>query len=198
MNSAPWFPFYVADWLDSETVFGMTLEEEGAYIRLLALMWRKGGSVPDNDQWVSNGLRCKPAKWRKIRSVFLEKNAIFERDGSLFNKKLSENLQECEERAGKARESAKTRWGKYRKKTNKNNETEDADALQSQCYNSTVQYITVQENNIDHEFEIEKQKKLVEKARTLHSGNIGEPSEAITLRLLNVAEDKLKEMLDAT
>jgi len=38
-KTAPYFPFYVDDWLDSDEVFDMGLECEGAYCRLLAIMW---------------------------------------------------------------------------------------------------------------------------------------------------------------
>jgi uncharacterized protein YdaU (DUF1376 family) len=42
---APAFQFYAADWLSSQRVALMTLEEEGAYIRLLAFCWQHG-SIP--------------------------------------------------------------------------------------------------------------------------------------------------------
>ena len=44
---SPAFQFYVADWLSSERVALMSLEEEGAYIRLLCYCW-KNGSIPNN------------------------------------------------------------------------------------------------------------------------------------------------------
>lgn len=43
--NAPAFQFYAGDWLSSQRVALMTLEEEGAYIRLMAFCW-KHGSLP--------------------------------------------------------------------------------------------------------------------------------------------------------
>src|SRR6478609_5386172 len=44
---APSFQFYPADWLSSQRVQMMTLEEEGAYIRLLCYCWSHG-SIPSD------------------------------------------------------------------------------------------------------------------------------------------------------
>lgn len=52
MKPPPAFQFYAADWLADANVQLMTLEEEGAYIRLLAYCWREG-SIPDNDEALS-------------------------------------------------------------------------------------------------------------------------------------------------
>lgn len=45
MNKSPAFQWYAADYLADENVQLMTLEEEGAYIRLLSYCWREG-SIP--------------------------------------------------------------------------------------------------------------------------------------------------------
>lgn len=39
-NERPWFKFFVSDWLDSETVRAMSIEERYSYITLLAHAWR--------------------------------------------------------------------------------------------------------------------------------------------------------------
>src|SRR3990172_6751069 len=38
--SLAYFPFYPGDWLSSATVQSLSLEEQGAFIRLLAYMWK--------------------------------------------------------------------------------------------------------------------------------------------------------------
>jgi len=48
-TSYPYFPFYAADWLADESVLCMTIEDEGCYIRLLAVAWREG-SIPADAQ----------------------------------------------------------------------------------------------------------------------------------------------------
>lgn len=46
---SPAFQFYPADWLGSQRVSLMTLEEEGAYIRLLSYCWQHGSIPADPD-----------------------------------------------------------------------------------------------------------------------------------------------------
>jgi uncharacterized protein YdaU (DUF1376 family) len=50
MNRAPAFQFYAKDWLSSKKIVTMTLEEEGAYIHLLAHCWDSPDcTMPDDD-----------------------------------------------------------------------------------------------------------------------------------------------------
>lgn len=44
---SPAFQFYAAEWISDEHVSMMSLEEEGAYIRLLAYCWREGSISSD-------------------------------------------------------------------------------------------------------------------------------------------------------
>ena len=49
MNKSPAFQFYPADWLGSQRVQMLTLEEEGAYIRLLSYCWQHGSIPADSE-----------------------------------------------------------------------------------------------------------------------------------------------------
>lgn len=49
-NKSPAFMFYPSDWLGSQRVSLMTLEEEGAYIRLLSYCWQHGSIPRDPDK----------------------------------------------------------------------------------------------------------------------------------------------------
>ena len=44
----PWFPLYVYDWITDEAVQCMTLEQQGAYLRLLMHQWIEG-SIPRDE-----------------------------------------------------------------------------------------------------------------------------------------------------
>lgn len=50
MKTSPAFQFYPGDWLSSQRVQLMTLEEEGAYIRLLAYCWLHGSLPADPEK----------------------------------------------------------------------------------------------------------------------------------------------------
>lgn len=49
---SPAFQFYAGDWLSSQRVALMSLEEEGAYIRLLAFCWQHG-SIPAEPEQIA-------------------------------------------------------------------------------------------------------------------------------------------------
>ena len=49
MTKRPAFQFYPGDWLGSQRVSLLTLEEEGAYLRLLASCWQHGSIPSDPD-----------------------------------------------------------------------------------------------------------------------------------------------------
>lgn len=51
MASDPSMPFYVNDWLSSSKIACMTLEQQGAYVRLLCYCWAsQSASIPSDDQ----------------------------------------------------------------------------------------------------------------------------------------------------
>ena len=138
-NKAPYFPFYVDDWLDNDDVFSMGLECEGAYIRLLAALWKRGGTLPDNPRLICNLLRIKPAKWKKIRAALVDEFGVISyENGTFFNQRLIEELKVFSEKSEKSSRSASKRWDKNDKtgteKPNKINETEHANALPTQCH----------------------------------------------------------------
>jgi len=50
MSGFPYFKFFPADWLGSTSVACMTLEQQGAYIRLMAHAWQAADcGLPDDD-----------------------------------------------------------------------------------------------------------------------------------------------------
>jgi len=51
MSKDPAFPFYASDWLGSNMRAQMTLEQQGAYVNLLARQWSEATcSLPDDDK----------------------------------------------------------------------------------------------------------------------------------------------------
>ena len=141
-KGSPYFPFYPNDWLDSHQIFNYTLEQEGAYIRLLAAAWKMGGAIPSNDRWICNVLRCKPSQWKRIKSVlFAENGAFYLENDQWFNSRLNEELKLFRQKSQKNVENANKRWNppakNKPKKSNKINDTTNAVALQSQYHTDT-------------------------------------------------------------
>jgi len=60
MHPLPWTKFSYDEFLDDPAVERMTNEEVGAYIRLLRAAWKSGGTIPDDDEYLSSVTRMGP------------------------------------------------------------------------------------------------------------------------------------------
>lgn len=87
MNKAPAFQWYAADYLADERVMLMSLEAEGAYVRLLSLCWREG-SIPANAALLS--AMCKQAGPKVIKEVLPCFTKAGAPSGRLVHKRLEE------------------------------------------------------------------------------------------------------------
>lgn len=94
-GKAPAFQFYPADWLADARVAAMTLEEEGAYIRLLCFCWREG-SLPPEPSTLARLLKVSTDKmaelWSRIEPCFRTGD-----DGRLRQRRL--DLERMKQRA---------------------------------------------------------------------------------------------------
>lgn len=66
MSKAPSMPMYWDAYIADTT--HLTTEEHGAYLLLLAAMWRRNGSVPDSDKDIARIVGLTPAKWRRTKA----------------------------------------------------------------------------------------------------------------------------------
>ncbi len=77
-TNLPWFPFYTAAWLGSDTVMKMTMTETGIYINLMAICWQYG-SVSWDETLLSKQLNVDQRtigrfieKYKHLTSTFHE------------------------------------------------------------------------------------------------------------------------------
>lgn len=102
----PAFLFYATTWLQSGEVNSMTLEQQGAYVRLLCFAWLHG-SIPADREEISGliGLACDPAAfdriWRgRLVRVWVEMPGT---PGRLINERQEHERQERASRAEEMR-----------------------------------------------------------------------------------------------
>lgn len=69
MSQAPSMPMYWDVYLAETT--HLTTEEHGAYMLLMAAIWRRNGSVPDNDRDNARILGLTPDTWHKVKARIL-------------------------------------------------------------------------------------------------------------------------------
>lgn len=113
-----WFPFFPKDWMDFR-VLRMSLEAQGAYIRLLCHCWNDSpdqASIPADLKQIAKVLGVSKTKAKKILSEFSQNgDPIFiEKGGRYFSKRLAEEkyrgdkLREKRSLAGS--KGASARW----------------------------------------------------------------------------------------
>jgi uncharacterized protein YdaU (DUF1376 family) len=107
MAELHWFPFFAKDWLSSPARMAMKPEQRGAYIDLLAFAWGNGTDEPclDPDPVVLAGLSGLGRRWAKLSPLILDQ--FDERDGLLYNAKLSQVWHDSQARHGQAVERGK-------------------------------------------------------------------------------------------
>lgn len=99
MTGLPWFKCYPRDFNDG--MMGLTLEERGAYVTILNVIYARGGPIDDDPSYFRALLCCSPKAWVKIRAALLVKRKLFEvsMDGipSLMNRRAAEEIEENRE-----------------------------------------------------------------------------------------------------
>jgi len=91
----PYFPMYPTDF-EAKTSH-LSLEEDGAYNRLLRLMWMTPGcSLPDDNGWVMRRMRCDQATFdRVVTPVILE--FMTRKGGRILSPRLLQEWQKADE-----------------------------------------------------------------------------------------------------
>lgn len=102
-------PFYVDDWLSSDTIVGFSLEQEAAYLRLLLRQWKASDGQLPKDEGVLASYSRLGTKWRRAGRPILQR-CFVERAGGFVNVKLREIWLRTREKSAKAKAAAEKRW----------------------------------------------------------------------------------------
>lgn len=134
--NVPRFDFYPSDWLGDTNVQAMSLEVEGAYIRLLAHEWQSGdATLPNEPEKLARFLRVSRREFSRIwRTLTTGKNAVFflGTDGNWRNPRLVKEWEKALRRAKQASEAASSRWAPHGVSTAETACEGDADAFATQ------------------------------------------------------------------
>lgn len=124
-------PFYPSDWLAGTR--GMTSEEAGVYITLLAKMYEMAGPIERNDERLYRICGCKSRRvFVKVLEYLISEGKIVEAEGELFNERTAKEIDKVVNLSEKARAAAQARWNK---KPNKNNVSTNANASSEHMLN---------------------------------------------------------------
>jgi uncharacterized protein YdaU (DUF1376 family) len=118
-DAAPWMPFFGRDFYADENVMLMTLEQEGAYMRLLWHCWQEGSLPNEQKRLAAIADRCEVQRftetiWPAVAPCFTKRP-----DGRLIQKRVEQERAIKDEIREKRSEAGKLgnakRWGEYRK-----------------------------------------------------------------------------------
>lgn len=126
--SLPWYACYPRDFNDG--MIGLTLEERGAYITLLNLIYARGGPIPEDTWWITSQLGCTTRAWVKVRAALLLKRKLFttELDGEphLMNPRAEREIAERFETSKKFSDAGRRGGQKSRPKPKEINGVSEA------------------------------------------------------------------------
>ena len=110
--SLPYFPLYPTDF-DGDAGH-LTLEEDGAYNRLLRIMWNTPGcSVPEDPAWIARKMRIDMVTYLRLVEPLIDE--FCKRvGGRIYQKRLQEEWVKAEEATQKRVNAANARWSKSR------------------------------------------------------------------------------------
>jgi uncharacterized protein YdaU (DUF1376 family) len=112
--SLPYMPFYIGDHLRDTS--HLTVQEHGAYVRLICKYWTKGSCLPDDDKQLARITGMSVTKWRKIRPTV----QAFFYDGWR-HKRIDAELAKAAATIEKRQKAATVRWEKSSKTEPKSN-----------------------------------------------------------------------------
>jgi len=69
LKNLPSMPFLVDRYVNDTS--HLTLEEHGAYLLLLCNMWRRAGSIDDDDKGNARMLGVQPKEWLRLKQVLM-------------------------------------------------------------------------------------------------------------------------------
>lgn len=75
-----------------EGMSNLTLEECGAYNKVLDLIYARDGAVDDDDRFIAGWLRCDVRVWRRIRARLIDLKKLYVDAGSLRNSRADREV----------------------------------------------------------------------------------------------------------
>lgn len=104
--SGQWMPIYWSDYFGKTS--GLTTEEHGAYLLLIAAYWQRSKPLPDDDKYLAAATRLSQKRWRIMRPKILEYFSL--EDGVWKHERVEKELLKSCARIAAASANAYARW----------------------------------------------------------------------------------------
>lgn len=157
MSSAPSMPLFPDAYLADTT--HLSTEEHGAYFLLLMAMWRRGGTVPNDDKDLARIVGLTPTKWLKIKCRLMSFLTV--ENNEISQKRLKKEWEYVHE---KRQKNAKNGSKGGRPKTYENNEIAKPNGFENDNPNESPH--TQPHTHIEKEEDKSSSKSLSKKTET--------------------------------
>lgn len=124
-----WMPLLVDKYLGDTT--HLSTEQHGAYLLLLMSMWKKDGSLSDNDVQLAQMAKLSPAKWKAMRPIVIDGLLLYSDGERVTQKRLTAELARSKAHTNAKAEAGAKGAAKRWQKDGAANGTAMADASQS-------------------------------------------------------------------
>lgn len=135
MSGMSWYKCYPRDFNDG--MVGLTLEERGAYVSILNVIYSRGGPIPDDAGYFRALLCIGPKAWSKVRASLIAKRKIYALDLNgephLMNERAAKELEKNQRLSRNFSVAAQRRWENRTPEINEINDIEDAYPVPTQC-----------------------------------------------------------------
>ena len=114
MTRLAWYKRDPAAFLDGTMT--MTLEETGAYAKVLELIYVRDGACPDSERWIAGHLNCEVRTWRRLRARLIELGKLYVDGDTLRNPRADSTIASGLDRLNQTISAGK-RSGEERRKS---------------------------------------------------------------------------------
>ena len=123
--------FFPSDWLAGTS--GLTAAERGVYVTILMLIYENEGPISIDEGRLARRCGTTKAAFKKLFQALCDEGKLLSEDGVISNDRAEKELCKRAIRVKKATHAAAQRWTGQKKKTVKNQRSNDANASAKQC-----------------------------------------------------------------
>lgn len=131
--TAPYVAFYPSDWLAGTR--GLTAEETGIYITLVAMMYEREAPIDMPDDRLARLCGCSVKAFRKACDSLIGEGKLHLKDGGIWNERAEKEIEKRFERTKSAKASVAVRW----QKSKQNQRADDTNVKRSNYVRNTNQ-----------------------------------------------------------
>ena len=121
-------------------MIALTLEECGAYNKVLDLIYSRDGALVDDAREICVWLNCDPRTWKRIRARLINTGKLYVNGNCLRNERADQEVDQALTRVRDCVEAASKRWADYNEIKRLNN----ADAMLPTSTSTKLSYLVPQ------------------------------------------------------